>query len=136
MRSISLLLFISIALLGLLGSHTVVAEEKTCEKPQVEDPECPSRPHIIRCAGHYLDTNKNGLLEKAELEKAIDELSWFSRGVLKILGSVDKIMYKCDHDQDGAISIDHDMEHNKETCLSNCFKRRSFKSAFFPECDL
>ena len=100
-----------------------------------EDPSCPSRPHIIRCAGHYLDTNKNNKLERSELEDAIDKLPWYSRGILKIIGSVDKIMKKCDYDGDGAISIDNDMENTKETCLATCFKRKAFKAAFFPECD-
>jgi hypothetical protein len=60
----------------------------------------------------------------------------YARGVLKILGSVDKIMIKCDFDGDDAIGIDYDMSHNSETCLATCFKRRAFKSAFFPDCDL
>ena len=60
----------------------------------------------------------------------------YARGILQILGSVDKMMKKCDVDGDDAISIDYDMEHNKETCLATCFKRRAFKSAFFPDCDL
>lgn len=100
-----------------------------------EDPSCPSRPHIIRCAGHYLDVNKNNKLERSELQDAIDKLPWYSRGILKIIGSVDKIMKKCDYDGDGAISIDSDMEKTKETCLATCFKRKAFKGAFFPECD-
>jgi len=108
-------------------------------KEQVEkeeiDPKCPSRPHIIRCAAHYLDVNHNGKLERSELSDAIDKLPWYSRGILKIIGSVDKIMKKCDYDGDGAISIDHDMENTKDTCLATCFKRKAFKSAFFPECD-
>jgi hypothetical protein len=100
-----------------------------------EDPSCPSRPHIIRCAAFYLDKDKNKKLEKSELQDAIDLLPWYSRGILKIIGSVDKIMKKCDYDKDGAISIDSDMEKTKETCLATCFKRKAFKSAFFPECD-
>jgi hypothetical protein len=60
----------------------------------------------------------------------------YARGVLKILGSVDKMMKKCDVDGDDAIGIDYDMSHNSETCLATCFKLRAFKSAFFPECDL
>jgi hypothetical protein len=100
-----------------------------------EDPSCPSRPHIIRCAGHYLDVNKNNKLERSELQDAIDKLPWYSRGILKIIGTVDKIMKKCDYDGDGAISIDSDMEKTKETCLATCFKRKAFKGAFFPECD-
>jgi len=115
------------------GECTVVTEE---EKIKEEiDPSCPSRPHIIRCAEHYLDTNRNGKLERKELEDAIAKLPWYSRGILKIIGSVDKIMKKCDYDGDGAISIVHDMENTQETCLATCFKRKAFKSAFFPECD-
>ena len=60
----------------------------------------------------------------------------FSSGILKILGSVDKMMVKCDVDKDDAIGIEYDMTHNSETCLATCFKRRAFKSAFFPDCDL
>jgi hypothetical protein len=45
-------------------------------------------------------------------------------------------MAKCDHDKDGKISIEQDMEATKETCLATCFKRKAFKSAFFAECDL
>jgi hypothetical protein len=60
----------------------------------------------------------------------------YARGVLKILGSVDKMMKKCDVDGDDAIGIDYDMSHNSETCLATCFKRRAFKSAFFPDCEL
>ena len=55
-------------------------------------------------------------------------------GILNILGSVDKMMKKCDVDGDDAIGMGYDMEHNKETCLATCFKRRAFKSSFFPEC--
>ena len=76
------------------------------------------------------------MLDRDELQTAIDRLPWLARGVLQILGSVDKMMKKCDVDGDGAISIDYDMEHNKETCLATCFKRRAFKSAFFPGCDM
>jgi hypothetical protein len=131
-----------------MGPSLIKAEEEACDNPEItettetpesageEDPNCPSRPHIVRCAGKHLDSNQNGLLERSELEAAIGELSWLARGVLKIIGSVDKIMDKCDHDRDGAISIEHDMEHTKETCLATCFKRRAFKKAFFPECDL
>jgi hypothetical protein len=103
---------------------------------EVIDPKCPDREHLMICAGAILDTNKNGKLDRDELQTAIDSLPWWARGVLKILGSVDKMMLKCDVDGDDAISIDYDMEHNKETCLATCFKRRAFKGAFFPECDL
>jgi len=45
-------------------------------------------------------------------------------------------MGKCDADGDGAISMEKDMTATEETCLASCFKKRAFKSAFFPECDL
>lgn len=126
------------------GSAEAVADasETTTEEvveeasaTQEEDPQCPSRPFIIRCAGEYLDTNKNGKLERAELQAAIDKLPWYSRGILKIIGSVDKMMTKCDMDGDDAISMDYDMEKNKEQCLASCFKRRAFKGSFFPDCE-
>lgn len=56
-------------------------------------------------------------------------------GLLKILGSVDKMMVKCDIDGDDAIGMGYDMEHNGETCLATCFKRKAFKGAFFPDCE-
>mmetsp|Transcript_12010 Transcript_12010/g.16798 ORF Transcript_12010/g.16798 Transcript_12010/m.16798 type:complete len:177 (-) Transcript_12010:1092-1622(-) len=124
----------------------VDAEEETVEEVAVsdseeeekipEDPGCPSRPHIIRCAAAHLDINKNNKLDRKELQDAIDSLPWLARGVLKILGSVDSIMSKCDADGDDAIGIDTDMESTKETCLASCFKRKAFKQAFFPDCDL
>ena len=104
--------------------------------PEPEDPKCPSRPHIIRCAALHLDSNQNNKLDRAELEQAIDQLSWLARGVLKVIGSVNSIMKKCDFDGDDAISIDYDMDNTVDTCLATCFKRRAFKSAFFPDCDL
>ena len=47
------------------------------------------------------------------------------------------IMKKCDYDSDGYITTGRngDMEKSKETCLKQCFKRKAFKSAFFPDCD-
>ena len=48
-----------------------------------EDPNCPSREHVIRCAGLHLDTNKNGYLERKELQDAIDRLPWYGRGKLQ-----------------------------------------------------
>mmetsp|Transcript_18635 Transcript_18635/g.24847 ORF Transcript_18635/g.24847 Transcript_18635/m.24847 type:complete len:145 (+) Transcript_18635:65-499(+) len=122
-----------------LIANPVLSEEATCaagECPEAIDPSCPPRDHIIVCAAEYLDVNKNGKLDRSELEDALDSLPWYARGVLKILGSVDAIMKKCDYDGDGAISMDYDMEASKETCLATCFKRKAFKSAFFPDCDL
>ena len=55
---------------------------------------------------------------------------------MKILGSVDMMIKKCDMDGDGAISIDYDMVKNAKTCLATCFKRKAFKASFFPECTL
>jgi len=104
-----------------------------------DDPKCPDRDHLIRCAAKYLDQNGNGMLDRNELDDAVASLPWYARGLLNILGSVDKMMKKCDVDGDGAIgfgSAEADMENNKETCLATCFKRRAFKGAFFPECDL
>lgn len=110
--------------------------DKEAEEKDPEDPKCPSRPHIIRCAAATLDKNKNNKLERKELQEGIDSLPWLSRGVLKIIGSVDKIMAKCDADGDDAIGMIDDMEKTKDQCLATCFKRRAFKSAFFPDCEL
>ncbi|CAJ1966690.1 unnamed protein product [Cylindrotheca closterium] len=112
-----------------------VTEEAVATEATEEDPNCPSRAYVIRCAGKYLDTNQNGKLERAELETAINSLPWYSRGLLQILGSVDKMMKKCDMDGDDAISMTTDMEQNKDQCLATCFKRKAFKSAFFPDCE-
>ena len=57
-----------------------------------EDPNCPSRELIIRCAGKHLDHNKNGKLDRPELQGAIDQLPWYARSILQILGSVDKMV--------------------------------------------
>lgn len=99
-----------------------------------EDPKCPSRPHVIRCAAAHLDTNRNGALEREELDDAIGGVSWILRGLLNVIGSVDAIMKKCDADGDGKITIEEDMRATEETCLATCFKRKAFKSLFFPEC--
>mmetsp|Transcript_37989 Transcript_37989/g.53539 ORF Transcript_37989/g.53539 Transcript_37989/m.53539 type:complete len:137 (-) Transcript_37989:94-504(-) len=107
-----------------------------CANPDAEDPKCPSRRHIIKCSAEYLDLNKNDKLERAELETAISNLPWLARGVLKIIGSTDMIMKKCDVDGDDAIGMTTDMEQNAETCLATCFKRRAFKGAFFSDCTL
>ena len=82
-----------------------------------------------------MDLNNNKKLERSELETAIDNLPWYSRSILKVIGSIDKIMAKCDADGDGAIGIETDMPVTEETCLASCFKRKAFKSAFFPDCD-
>lgn len=110
------------------------SSSSTNEEVVEEDPKCPSRPHVIRCAAKYLDTNQNGALEREELETAMNGVSWILRSLLKVIGSVDAIMKKCDADGDGKITIEHDMEETKETCLATCFKRNAFKRLFFPDC--
>ena len=66
----------------------VSAADETCVAGSCEDPSCPYRPHIIRCAAKYLDTNRNKKLERSELETAISELPWLAMGVLKKLRTV------------------------------------------------
>lgn len=114
------------------GTTEAAAEPEPTKEE--EDPSCPSRPHVIRCAAKYLDTNQNGKLERSELESVMNTVPWLLRGLLKIIGSIDTIMKKCDADGDGAIDIQVDMEATKETCLATCFKRNAFKKLFFPEC--
>ena len=70
------------------GECANINEEGECLNPDApvtpevaetteEDPNCPSRALVIRCAGKYLDTNQNGKLERAELEAAINRyVSW------------------------------------------------------------
>ena len=113
-------------------STTTTTTETTSEGE--EDPACPSRPHVIRCAAKYLDTNQNGALEKSELETAMNTVPWILRSLLNIIGSVDAIMKKCDADGDGSIDIEVDMKATEETCLATCFKRKVFKKLFFPDC--
>ena len=67
-------------------------EETPVQDDEEEDPNCPSRALIIRCAGKHLDTNQNGKLDRDELETAITALPWYARGILQILGSVDKMV--------------------------------------------
>lgn len=114
-------------------STTTTTTETTSEGEE-EDPACPSRPHVIRCAAKYLDTNQNGALEKSELETAMNTVPWILRSLLNIIGSVDAIMKKCDADGDGSIDIEVDMKATEETCLATCFKRKVFKKLFFPDC--
>lgn len=103
----------------------------------MDDPKkCPDRDGLMRCAAVHLDGNRDGKLDKIELKAAIDKLPWYARGVLTLLGSVDKMIKKCDLDGDGMIGMDYDMHHNQETCLATCLKRRAFKGAFFPNCNL
>ncbi|VEU42593.1 unnamed protein product [Pseudo-nitzschia multistriata] len=143
---LSLFLVVAVTLFTTRPTLVVADEvtEKECENPDVaadappkveEDPNCPSRELVIRCAGIHLDANKNGKLDRSELQGAIDQLPWYARGILQILGSVDKMMKKCDMDGDDAISMDYDMIHNADQCLASCFKRKAFKSSFFPDCE-
>ena len=83
---------------GECANPAVAAEEEVPEQPpRVDvDPKCPDRGHITRCAGAYLDTNKNGKLDREELDAAIGKLPWYGRGIVKILGSTDKMMKKCE----------------------------------------
>jgi hypothetical protein len=66
------------------AGETAEATEDATPEPAVErtpeDPNCPSREYVIRCSGEYLDTDKNGKLERAELQTAIDTLPWYARG--------------------------------------------------------
>jgi hypothetical protein len=41
------------------------------------DKNCPDRGHIIRCTGAHLDLNKNGKLDRVELDSAIQSLPWY-----------------------------------------------------------
>jgi hypothetical protein len=53
------------------------SKDNSKDEAVVEDPNCPSRDHVIRCAGEYLDTNKNGKLERGELDSAINRYDSF-----------------------------------------------------------
>jgi hypothetical protein len=83
-----LLLLVVIALqIASFSSAEVETECATpgeCSNPEVaaakEDPNCPSREHVIKCAGEVLDTNMNGKLDREEIQGAIDLLPWYSRG--------------------------------------------------------
>lgn len=90
-----LFLFLKLAAVFAVSAEECVgAGEGECAKPEVlvEDPNCPSRDLIIRCSGKHLDTNGNGKLDRPELEAAIGSLPWYARGILQILGSVDKMV--------------------------------------------
>lgn len=84
-----------LSLLLLLSLYSVAATEEQCVAEECVnpesvvtsdavkaaatedvDPKCPSREHVIACAGKYLDTNGNGKLERAELQSGIDSLPW------------------------------------------------------------
>lgn len=94
-RFMRLLLLVVIALqITSFASAEVEAECASpgeCANPDMaapkEDPNCPSREHVIKCAGKTLDANKNGKLDRDELQGAIDLLPWYSRG--KILAWIE-----------------------------------------------
>jgi hypothetical protein len=122
-----------------VDEEPIAAAEESIAAPEegnsvAEDSTCPSRPQVVRCASKYLDTDQNGASEREELDSAMKGVSWIVRGLLKVIGSTDSIMKKCDADGDGKITIEQDMEATKETCLATCFKRKAFKQLFFPEC--
>ncbi len=105
MKNYLFLLFIALATILSVSAESCSSEEGECANPDVvaeevaeevvaveEDPNCPSRDLIIRCAGKHLDVNQNGKLDRNELEHVIDSLPWYARGILQILGSVDKMV--------------------------------------------
>ena len=105
MKNYLFLLFIALATILSVSAESCSSEEGECANPDVvaeaeeivaevveEDPNCPSRELIIRCAGKHLDVNQNGKLDRNELEDAINSLPWYARGILQILGSVDKMV--------------------------------------------
>lgn len=85
-RLLRVLGLIGVALIFLTGCHAegdCSTGEGECTNPdavEVEDPTCPSRKHVIKCAEQYLDTNRNGKLDRDELEGAINKLPWYSKG--------------------------------------------------------
>ena len=78
------LLGVTLALLtSCRAEEDCTAGDGECANPdavEAEDPNCPSRSHVIRCAEQYLDTNRNGKLDRVELESAIDQLPWYGKG--------------------------------------------------------
>jgi len=90
------LLFLALALMAVVTTPVVAMEQAECEigedgtcvgattaeaeveaeeepiKPEeaVEiDETCPDRDHIVRCTGAHLDTNRNGKLDRDELDE-------------------------------------------------------------------
>jgi hypothetical protein len=64
------------------GDGTCIEEVpvvEALEEPLTMDKHCPDRGHIIRCTGATLDLNKNGKLERIELDTAINSLPWYGR---------------------------------------------------------
>jgi hypothetical protein len=63
-----------------IAEATEDATPEPAAERAAEDPNCPSREYVIRCSAEYLDTDKNGKVERAELQTAIDTLPWYARG--------------------------------------------------------
>lgn len=90
------LLILTFVLIALVATTTATMEHQECEvgeggtclaqgddsmdqpaTPQTQqgqpgmeiDENCPDRDYIVRCAGEYLDTNKNGKLDRHELDE-------------------------------------------------------------------
>jgi hypothetical protein len=78
-RTLALLLAFVLVAPMVSANEGDCAVEGECADPNavVIDPNCPDRDHVVRCAGKYLDKNQNGLLERFELQGAIDELPWY-----------------------------------------------------------
>ncbi|EJK65210.1 hypothetical protein THAOC_13959, partial [Thalassiosira oceanica] len=110
--------------------------DETCANPEAtdeaEDPSCPSRygseAWRTRQGGQsgekFLSASTTRRLGVGNLKflpsktHVLPDLTW---SLLRVIGSVDAIMKKCDADGDGKITIDGDMEQTKETCLASCF---------------
>lgn len=67
------------------ATDTAKAAESAATAEVEEDAYCPSRPHVIRCAAKYLDTNQNGRLERSELESVMQTVPWLLRGKFGVL---------------------------------------------------
>lgn len=90
LRLLALFLALTVAVLADSDEQCVGGEGECAADEPVqtmteteEDPKCPSRRHIIQCAGQYLDTNNNGKLDRSELQAAIDSLPWYDMRVAK-----------------------------------------------------
>lgn len=59
------------------NTHVTSDTTEKIDEPNIEiDKNCPDRGHIIRCTGAHLDLNKNGKLDRDELDSAIQSLPW------------------------------------------------------------
>jgi hypothetical protein len=83
------LLFLALVVIAEEQQECEIGDDGTCvekmplgaavEDPVVIDKNCPDRGHIIRCTGETLDLNKNGKLDRVELDSAINSLPWYVR---------------------------------------------------------